>query len=97
HSKTQQLTQTEIQINIVDENDHYPIFDNLHEEYVYISTHHHQTKKIFIAHIHATDTDVGLNGLINYYFRIGFVSRSTPMNQEPKGQIKRSKIDLSSI
>ncbi|CAF4466678.1 unnamed protein product [Rotaria sp. Silwood2] len=68
HSKTQQLTQTEIQINIVDENDHYPIFDNLHEEYVYISTHHHRTKKIFIAHIHATDADVGLNGFINYYF-----------------------------
>ncbi|CAF0903050.1 unnamed protein product [Rotaria sordida] len=69
HSKTQQLTQIEIQINILDENDHYPIFNNLHKEYIYISTHHHhQTNKIFITHIHAIDADVGLNGLINYYF-----------------------------
>ncbi|CAF0984110.1 unnamed protein product [Rotaria sp. Silwood1] len=68
HSKTQQLTQTEIQINVLDENDHYPIFDTLHEEYIYVSTHHHRTNKIFVTRIHATDADVGLNSLINYYF-----------------------------
>jgi hypothetical protein len=57
--------QTEIQINILDENDHYPIFDKPHEQYIYISK---QNNDIFITHIHATDADDDINGLVNYYF-----------------------------
>ncbi|CAF3006864.1 unnamed protein product [Rotaria socialis] len=68
HSKTQESSEAEIHINILDDNDHYPVFDHVHEEYVYISTHHQQTNRIFISHIHATDADVDLNGVVNYYF-----------------------------
>ncbi len=63
--KTEQPNQAEIQINILDKNDHYPIFDDSHEQYIYISINHHQ---IFITNIHATDADIGLNGQIDYYF-----------------------------
>ena len=80
--KTQQTSQTEIQINIFDENDHYPIFDNSinnsREQYMYINkslslTRRHEMNQtsnsnIFIARIHATDEDIGSNGLIHYYF-----------------------------
>ena len=81
--KTRQISQTEVQINILDENDHYPIFDktlnNLHEQYIFINKslpltrrHHiNQTMMINpipIARISATDGDEGSNGLINYYF-----------------------------
>ncbi|CAF3717784.1 unnamed protein product, partial [Adineta steineri] len=63
-------SQTEVHINILDQNDHYPIFDDIHEQYIYISTHqyYHQTNKRFIAHVHATDPDDDINGLVNYYF-----------------------------
>lgn len=80
--KTRQTSQTEIQVNILDENDHYPIFEktlnNLHEQYVFINkslslTRRHPTNQtiinpIPIARISATDGDDGSNGLINYYF-----------------------------
>jgi hypothetical protein len=59
---------TEIQINILDKNDHYPIFDNSNEQYIYISRHHQQNNNIFITQIHATDDDIDSNGLVNYYF-----------------------------
>ncbi|CAF3636458.1 unnamed protein product [Adineta steineri] len=63
-------SQTEVHVNILDQNDHYPIFDDIHEQYIYISTHqyYHQTNKRFIAHVHATDSDDDINGLVNYYF-----------------------------
>lgn len=80
--KTRQISQTEVQVNILDENDHYPIFDktlnNLHEQYIFINksltlTRRHQINQtminpIFIARISATDGDEGSNSLINYYF-----------------------------
>ena len=63
-------TQTEIHVNILDRNDHYPIFDDSFEQYIYVSTHqyYHQNNQIFITHIHATDLDEDVNGLVNYYF-----------------------------
>jgi hypothetical protein len=60
--------QTEIQINILDKNDHYPIFNNPHEQYIYISLHDSQNHQIFVTNIHATDADTDLNGFVNYYF-----------------------------
>ena len=80
--KTRQISQTSVEVNILDENDHYPIFDktlnNLHEQYVFINkslplTRRHQINQtminpIFIARISATDGDEGSNSLINYYF-----------------------------
>lgn len=80
--KTKQTSQTEIHINILDENDHYPIFDNSinnsREQFIYINKtssiiRRHDTNQtifnnIFIARIYATDEDEGSNGLINYYF-----------------------------
>ena len=68
NSKINQTIQTEIQINILDKNDHYPIFDNSYEQYIYISIHHQQNNNIFITQIHATDDDIDSNGLVNYYF-----------------------------
>ena len=56
----------EIQINILDKNDHSPIFNTSDEQYIYIPTNHHPP--IFITNLHATDADVGLNGLVHYYF-----------------------------
>lgn len=58
----------EIQINILDKNDHYPIFDNLHEQYIYIPIHHTENHQIFITNIHATDNDIDFNGQVHYYF-----------------------------
>ena len=80
--KTQQSSHTEVHLNVLDENDHYPIFDNsmgnAREQYVYINrsapierSHDAQQAKKdhrLIAHIHATDDDEGSNGLVNYYF-----------------------------
>jgi hypothetical protein len=79
--KTHQTSQTEIHINILDENDHYPIFDNSinnsREQFIYINkslsiTRRHDKNQtinnIFIARIYATDEDEGSNGFINYYF-----------------------------
>jgi hypothetical protein len=79
--KTEQSSQTEIHINILDENDHYPVFDNslnnAREQYIYINKsssiiRRHSTNEtindLFIARIYATDNDEGTNGLINYYF-----------------------------
>lgn len=81
--KTQQTSQTEVQINVVDENDHYPSFDNTlsneREQYVFINkstsvTRRHDrdqrqpSNEILIARVHATDEDQGSNGLVNYYF-----------------------------
>ncbi|CAF3493009.1 unnamed protein product [Rotaria sordida] len=79
--KTHQTSQTDIQINVLDENDHYPIFDNsinnAREQYIYInktlsskySNERTSTlNNILIARVHATDEDEGSNGLINYYF-----------------------------
>ncbi len=60
--------QTDIHINILDKNDHYPIFDNSHEQYIYISIDYSDNNQIFITNIHATDNDTDLNGLVNYYF-----------------------------
>lgn len=80
--KTQQISQTEVHINVLDENDHYPIFDNsinnAREQFVYINKsslitrRHHVNQTVqsnqFIARIHAFDHDIGSNGQINYYF-----------------------------
>ena len=71
--KLQQSSKTTIQINILDENDHYPIFDqsinNAREQHVYINqTKHSKFNNIFIGRVYATDEDEGPNGLINYYF-----------------------------
>ncbi len=79
--KTHQTSQTEIHINILDENDHYPIFDNsinnFREQYIYINKSSSLIRRhdinqtinnIFIARIYATDDDEGSNGFINYYF-----------------------------
>ncbi len=79
--KTHQTSQTEIHIHILDENDHYPIFDNSinnsREQYIYINktslfTRRHDINQtinnLFIARIYATDADEGSNSLINYYF-----------------------------
>ena len=68
NSKTKQSSKTEIHINILDKNDHYPIFEKSYEQYIYISTHHQQNNSIFITHIHATDDDIDSNGFINYCF-----------------------------
>jgi hypothetical protein len=65
---TNQSIQTEIQINILDKNDHYPIFNNSDDQYIYISIHYPQNSEIFITNIRATDADENLNGLVNYYF-----------------------------
>lgn len=80
--KTQQTSQTEVRINILDENDHYPSFDNsfnnAREQFIFINkstsiARRHdrdQTKnnELLIARIYATDDDSGNNGLVNYYF-----------------------------
>ncbi|CAF0732238.1 unnamed protein product [Adineta steineri] len=79
--KNHQTSQTEVHINILDENDHYPIFDNslnnAREQYIYINkslslSRRHETDQttnnIFIARIYATDEDDGSNGVVNYYF-----------------------------
>ncbi|CAF0749742.1 unnamed protein product [Adineta steineri] len=79
--KSHQTSQTEVHINILDENDHYPIFDNslnnAREQYIYINkslslSRRHEidqtTNNIFIARIYATDEDDGSNGVVNYYF-----------------------------
>jgi len=76
--KTRQTSQTEIHINILDENDHYPVFDNsinnAREQFVFINKssslirRHDVNHNIFIARIYATDEDEGSNGFINYYF-----------------------------
>ena len=80
--KTQQTSQTEVRINILDENDHYPLFDNsfsnAREQFIFINKstsiarRHGQDQskntEILIARIYATDDDTGNNGLINYYF-----------------------------
>lgn len=61
---------TEVRINVVDRNDHHPIFDDTFEQYIYIVTHrnYQQNGHILIAHVHATDLDADDNGLVNYYF-----------------------------
>ncbi|CAF3518749.1 unnamed protein product [Rotaria sp. Silwood1] len=79
--KTHQTSQTDVQINVLDENDHYPIFDNsinnAREQYIYINKtiftkNSHERNptinNILVARVHATDEDEGSNGLINYYF-----------------------------
>lgn len=68
HLDTYDSIETEIQVNVLDDNDHYPIFDNIHEEYVYISAYQKNNNKVFITRIHAKDADLDLNGAINYYF-----------------------------
>ena len=65
NSESEHSNHAEIQINILDKNDHSPIFDHPHEQYIYISLHHSQT---FITNLHATDVDIGSNGEIDYYF-----------------------------
>ena len=79
--KNHQTSRTEVYINVLDENDHYPIFDNsisnAREQIVFINrtgsiTRRHEknqtANQIFIARIYATDDDQGSNGLVNYYF-----------------------------
>ncbi|UJR28880.1 hypothetical protein I4U23_010100 [Adineta vaga] len=82
--KNHQTSRTEVQVNILDENDHYPIFDNsinnAREQFIFINrttsssslTRRHDQNQtinqILIARIHATDNDQGSNGLVNYYF-----------------------------
>lgn len=60
--------QTEVQINILDKNDHYPRFNLSYEKYIYISINISETKPIFLTNIYAIDYDLDSNGYINYYF-----------------------------
>ena len=76
NTKTLQITPAEVHINVLDENDHYPVFDHFHEQVIYIniSSNHsrfpysHPSNQIFITHVHAADADIDINGQVVYYF-----------------------------
>jgi hypothetical protein len=80
--RTQQTSQTQVEIHVFDENDHNPLFDhsinNAREQYVFINrsvsmTRRHdrnqsKVNEFFLARVYATDDDEGINALVNYYF-----------------------------
>lgn len=61
-------SRTRVHIHIFDINDHSPIFNISHEQFIFISLNHFDEHSIFITNILATDADDNLNGLISYYF-----------------------------
>ena len=63
--ESHQFLQTKIQIHILDENDHSPIFTSSLEQHIYISL---SPSPMVITNLHANDADLGRNSLIDYHF-----------------------------
>lgn len=80
--RTQQTSQTEINVHVTDQNDHHPSFDrflnNQREHFIPINRsvpvtrrhdqYHNRNTGVIIASVFATDADEGANGLVNYHF-----------------------------